>query len=58
MLSESSGTARRSRMTVVAARQAFAAEIEDVDLRTIDNDDFSNIYRAWLDHSVLLFRGL
>jgi hypothetical protein len=44
-------------MTVVAARQAFAAEIEDVDLRTIDNDDFSNIYRAWLDHSVLLFRG-
>jgi taurine dioxygenase len=44
-------------MTVVAARHAFAAEIEDVDLRTIDNDDFSNIYRAWLDHSVLLFRG-
>src|SRR3984893_6355369 len=57
MLSESSGTSRRSRMTVVPARHAFGAEIEDVDLRTIDNDGFSSIYRAWLDHSVLLFRG-
>jgi alpha-ketoglutarate-dependent taurine dioxygenase len=57
MLSESSGTTRRSRMTVVPARHAFGAEIEDVDLRTIDDDDFSSIYRAWLDHSVLLFRG-
>jgi len=28
-----------------------------VDLRTIDHDDFSSIYRAWLNHSVLLFRG-
>jgi taurine dioxygenase len=44
-------------MTVVPARHAFGAEIEDVDLQTIDNDDFSSIYRAWLDHSVLLFRG-
>jgi taurine dioxygenase len=57
MPSESSGTTRRSRMTVVPARHAFGAEIEDVDLQTIDNDDFSSIYRAWLDHSVLLFRG-
>ena len=57
MPSESSGTTRRSRMTVVPARHAFGAEIEDVDLRTIDDDDFSSIYRAWLDHSVLLFRG-
>jgi taurine dioxygenase len=57
MLSESSGTTRRSRMTVVPARHAFGAEIEGVDLRTIGNDDFSGIYRAWLDHSVLLFRG-
>jgi taurine dioxygenase len=57
MLSESSGTTRRSRMNVVPAGHAFGAEIEDVDLRTIGNDDFASIYRAWLDHSVLLFRG-
>src|SRR5882762_4798666 len=57
MLSESSGITRRPRMTVIPARQAFGAEIQNVDLRTIDGDDFSSIYRAWLDHSVLLFRG-
>src|SRR6195256_30393 len=57
MLSESSGITRRPRMNVIPARQAFGAEIQNVDLRTIDGDDFSSIYRAWLDHSVLLFRG-
>jgi taurine dioxygenase len=44
-------------MNIIPARQAFGAEIQNVDLRTIDGDDFSSIYRAWLDHSVLLFRG-
>jgi taurine dioxygenase len=58
MLSESSGTARRPRIAVIPASQAFGAEIQGVHLRTIDSDDFSSIYRAWLDHSVLLFRGL
>jgi taurine dioxygenase len=57
MLSESSGTTRRPRITVIPSTQAFGAEIQGVDLRTIDSDDFSSIYRAWLDHSVLLFRG-
>jgi taurine dioxygenase len=57
MPSESSRTTRRPRPTVIPARQAFGAEIQDVDLRKIDSDDFSSIYRAWLDHSVLLFRG-
>jgi taurine dioxygenase len=28
-----------------------------VDLRTIEANDFACIYRAWLDHSVLLIRG-
>ena len=55
MLSESSGITRRPRMNVIPARQAFGAEIQNVDLRTIDCDDFSSIYRAWLDHSVLLY---
>ena len=57
MRSESWGTTGHSRLTVIPAQQQFGAEIQDVDLRTIDNDDFSAIYRAWLNHSVLLFRG-
>ncbi len=56
MLSESLGTGH-SRITVIPAPQGFGAEIQGVDLRTIDTDEFSNIYRAWLKHSVLLFRG-
>jgi taurine dioxygenase len=57
MLSESSGITRRPRLAVIPARQAFGAEIQDVDLRMIDGDDFSGIHRAWLDHAVLLIRG-
>jgi taurine dioxygenase len=57
MPSESLGTAGHPRITVIPAPQRFGAEIQHVDLRTIDGDDFSNIYRAWLKHSVLLFRG-
>src|ERR1700737_1300580 len=41
MPSESSGTTKRPGITVIPARQAFGAEIQDVDLRTIDSDDFS-----------------
>ncbi len=35
----------------------MGAEIQGVDLRTIDDSDFAAIHRAWLDHLVLLFRG-
>jgi len=35
---------------------ALGAEIRDVDLRTIDASAFDAIYRAWLDHQVLLVR--
>jgi taurine dioxygenase len=57
MMTESSGTPRRSRVTAIPTRKALAAEIQDIDLRTIDDDDFSSIYQAWLEHLVLLFRG-
>ena len=57
MLSESSETSKRPRISVLPARQAFGAEIRGVDLRAIEPEDFSSIYRAWLDHSVLLIRG-
>src|SRR6266478_4921119 len=57
MLSDSSETAKRPGITVIPARRGFGAEIQGVDLRTIGSDDFSNLHQAWLDHSVLLFRG-
>jgi len=57
MVSKSLRTHRRSRVAVIPTGKALGAEIQGVDLRTIDSDDFACIYRAWLDHSVLLFRG-
>ena len=46
-----------SRVTVIPSGKSLGAEIQGVNLRTVNTDDFSIIYRAWLDHSVLLFRG-
>jgi taurine dioxygenase len=57
MMTESSGTAGSPRVSCIPTRKAVGAEIQDVDLRTIDEDDFASIYRVWLDHLVLLFRG-
>src|SRR3984957_5132968 len=57
MASESLKPGSTSRVTVVPSGKALGAEIQGVDLRTIDANDFANIYRAWLEHSVLLFRG-
>jgi len=36
---------------------ALGAEYRGVDLRTVDDAEFAAIHQAWLDHSVLLFRG-
>ena len=44
-------------MDVIQVGPGFGAEIRGVDLRTIDAPAFDAIHRAWLDHSVLLFRG-
>ena len=57
MGSKSSKASRKSRVAVIPTGKALGAEIQGVDLRTIDADDFASIYRAWLEHSVLLFRG-
>jgi taurine dioxygenase len=56
MSSESARTGRKKRVTVIPSGKALGAEIKGVDLRSIDAGDFSGIYQAWLDHSVLLFR--
>jgi taurine dioxygenase len=57
MTGESSRKGRKPRVTILPTGKALAAEIQGVDLRTVDTEDFAGIYRAWLDHSVLLFRG-
>ena len=57
MLTDPSGRTKQTGVTVVPTGSALGAEIQDVDLRAIDNQDFTEIYRAWLDNLVLLFRG-
>ena len=44
-------------VTVVPSGAALGAELRGVDLRALDNEAFSLVYRAWLDHQVLLVRG-
>ena len=57
MSSKSSKSGRKSSVTIIRTGKALGAEIQGVDLQTVDANDFSIIYQAWLDHSVLLFRG-
>jgi taurine dioxygenase len=44
-------------ITVTPTGAALAAEVGAVDLRSLSAADFAAVYRAWLDHSVLLMRG-
>src|SRR4029079_1242681 len=46
-----------SNLEVVPAPAALGAEVLGIDLRSIDDLMFAEIYRAWLEYSVLLFRG-
>jgi taurine dioxygenase len=57
MASKSANVGKKSRVTVAPSGKALGAEIKGVDLRHIEPEDFAAIYRAWLDHSVVLFRG-
>ena len=47
----------RCRIEVIPTGAALGAEVHGIDLRDIDEQDFANIHRAWIDHQVLLFRG-
>jgi taurine dioxygenase len=44
-------------ITVTPTGAALGAEVDGIDLRRITDADFAAVYRAWLAHSVLLFRG-
>jgi taurine dioxygenase len=44
-------------ITVTPTDAALGAEVGGVDLRSLSDADFAAVYRAWLDHSVLLMRG-
>ena len=44
-------------ISVTPTGAALGAEIGGIDLRSISTGEFTAIHRAWLDHSVLLFRG-
>src|ERR1700690_335963 len=46
-----------ARIEVIASGKTLGAEIQAVDLRNIGEDDFAAIHAAWLEYSVLLFRG-
>ncbi len=56
MPSESMRANVRSAANVVPSDRVLGAEILGLDLRAITGDDFAVIYKAWLDHLVLLFR--
>jgi taurine dioxygenase len=57
MATESLHATGHSQATVIPSGKALGAEIRAIDLRKITPADFAAIYQAWLDHSVLLFRG-
>src|ERR1700682_946619 len=44
-------------MTVVPSGAALGAEIQNVELKSLRDQDFNEIHRVWLDHLVVRFRG-
>ncbi len=36
---------------------SFGAVVTDVDLRSLDDASFDELYRCWLDHALLVFPG-
>src|SRR2546421_11931960 len=46
-----------NRLIVIPTEKADVAESHGIHLRRIHAEEFEAIYRAWLHHQVLLFRG-
>jgi taurine dioxygenase len=49
--------AQRAPFQVVPAKDALAAEVRGIDLKTIDDTTFAELHRAWLQNVMLVFRG-
>src|SRR5262245_62603481 len=47
----------RVELEVVPTTAPLGAEVRSVDLRSIDDAMFAEIYRTWLERSVVLFRN-
>ena len=52
-----SGVAKTSGIEIIPSGQTLGAEITGVDLTKVTDRDFATIHQAWLDHSVVVFRG-
>jgi taurine dioxygenase len=57
MASETTKAGSAARVIVLPSGKTLGAEVQGVDLRAVNSEDFAEIHRAWLEHSVLLFRG-
>lgn len=44
-------------MKVQQICDGFGADVSDIDLATITDDEFESVYQAWLDYGVLRFKG-
>ena len=44
-------------MNITKLSPVFGAEIDGIDLSTIGDGDFEEVYRAWVEYGVLRFRG-
>src|SRR6201993_3056467 len=47
----------QTQASVIPSGRALGAEIDNVDLKSLSDQDFAAIHGAWLDHLVILFRG-
>src|SRR5579864_5487772 len=54
---QASVTARSQVLSVIPSGRTLGAEIENVDLKGLGDQDCAAIHRAWLDHLVILFRA-
>lgn len=53
----SSSVTETTEFKVVPTGAALGAEVEDIDLKTLDDVTFARLHKAWLDNLLLVFRG-
>src|SRR5271163_3349896 len=48
---------KSSTLTIIPSGGALGADVQNITLSTLDDQDVDQIERAWIDHLVLRFRG-